>query len=282
MTLTEAIMAAGMTPPRQITEGRWLRFPGAGKSRANRSGWCRLVSPTLAFFGDWSTGLTVEWRDQQHQDDERSRLAMEEAQKRQREFAEQERIRQRQAADKARAIIGQAKPFKHRYLAIKGFPNLHALTLDGKLVVPVMDFKLYPNVISVQLIDEHGEKKFLPGGRAKGGVYRLGVPPQKARRVVLCEGYATGLSLDAALRMLPGPHCVIVCFSARNLELVAELLPASVNALVCADNDASRTGEESANRTGKRWIMPADVGTDYNDVHVKHGLRAVVEALRTA
>lgn len=278
MTLIEAIMAAGMTPPRKLIEGRWLRFPGAGKGRANRSGWCRVICPTLAFFGDWSTGLTVEWRDQKHEDDERSRWALEQARKRQSEFADQERARQRQAADKARTIIRDAKPSTHAYLACKGFPALSALTLDGKLVVPVMDFERYPNVISAQLIDDAGEKKFLPGGRAKGGVYRLGVAPEKARRVVLCEGYATGLSLDAALRMLPGPHCVIVCFSARNLEMVSGLLKG--DALIAADNDASRTGEESANRTGRRWIMPATVGTDFNDLQVSQGLRAVVEAIR--
>jgi putative DNA primase/helicase len=280
MTLIEAIMAAGMTPPRQITEGRWLRFPGAGKGRSNRSGWCRVICPTLALFGDWSTGLTVEWRDQKHEDDERSRWAMEQARKRQREFAEHERARQRESADKARAMLNQATTSTHPYLARKGFPALSGLTLEGKLIVPVMDFERYPDVISAQLIDEQGDKKFLPGGRAKGGVYRLGVPTEKARRVVLCEGYATGLSLDAALRMLPGPYCVIVCFSARNLETVSELL--KCDALVAADNDASHTGEQSAKRTGRRWIMPGTVGTDFNDLHTSQGLRAVVEAIRTA
>lgn len=280
MNLSEAIAAAGMTPPRQLVEGRWLRFPGAGKGRANRSGWCRVICPTLAFFGDWSTGLTVEWRDQKHEDNERSRWAMEQARKRQREFADQERARQRQAADRARSIVTQAKPSTHPYLARKGFPALNALTLEGRLIVPVMDFERYPSVISAQLIDENGEKKFLPGGRTKGGVYRLGVAPEKARRVVLCEGYATGLSLEAALRMLPGPHCVVVCFSASNLELVSSLLKGE--ALIAADNDASRTGENSAKGTGRRWIMPANIGTDFNDLHTSQGLWAVVEAIRTA
>lgn len=205
---------------------------------------------------------------------------MEQARNRQRQFADQERARQRKAADKARELINQAIPSLHPYLDRKGFPALPGLTLDGILVIPVMDFNRYPEVISAQLISNEGDKKFIPGGRVKAGVYRLGVAPSKARRVVLCEGYATGLSLDAALRLLPGPHCVLVCFSAKNLELVSTLV--TVDALIAADNDASRTGEESAKRTGRRWFMPSEIGTDWNDVHVKHGLRAVMEAIRAA
>ena len=44
-----------------------------------------------------------------------------------------------------------------------------------------------------------GEKRPLPGGRTRGCIYRLGSPLQHARRIALCEGYATGLSIDAPL-----------------------------------------------------------------------------------
>lgn len=282
MRLTDAIAAAGMTPPRQLVEGRWLRFPGIGKGPANRSGWCRVIAPTLAVFGDWSSGFTQTWRDDSHQDDERSQRALRDAQDRERRFAADQRRKQARVAMDAQAMLSRAVSGTHPYLARKGFQTLVGLTLDGKLLVPVMDFERYPQVISAQLISEDGEKKFLTGGRAKGGVYRFGVAPSKARRVVLCEGYATGLSLQAALRLLPGQYSVLVCFSARNLEFVASMLPASVDCLVAADCDASRTGEETAKRTGRPWIMPAQVGRDWNDVHVADGLRAVVGALRTA
>lgn len=282
MNLNEAIAATGMTPPRSFTPGRWLRFPGIGKGRANRSGWCRVISPTLAIFGDWSSAFTEVWRDDAHRDDARSLQALRDAQDRERRFAADQRRKQASVAMDAQSMVSRAVAGKHPYLSRKGFPNLVGLTLEGKLLVPVMDFERYPEVISAQLINEDGEKKFLTGGRAKGGVYRLGVAPSNARRVVLCEGYGTGLSLDAALRMLPGAHCVLVCFSARNLELVASLLPSSIDALIAADNDKSRTGEESAKRTGRRWVMPPDAGKDWNDIHVTHGIRAVVQALRQA
>lgn len=288
MKLEQAIVAAGMTPPRSFREGKWLRFPGVGKGRANRSGWCRVISPTLAIFGDWSSGLREVWRDQDHIDDERARKALRDAQERERRFAAEARAKQASVAREAAAMVARAVAGKHPYLARKGFPELVGLILDGKLMVPVMDFARYPEVISAQMIDVSGEKKFLFGGRAKGGIHRIGVPCARARRVVLCEGYATGLSIDAALRSLPGPHCVVVCFSANNLEHVASLLPKDCKALVCTDNDTPnkttgvKAGEESAKRTGLPWIMPAEVGTDFNDLHMAKGIRALVEALRTA
>ncbi len=97
--------------------------------------------------------------------------------------------------------------------------------------------------------------------------------------MVLCEGYATALSLDAALQRLPGPYTVVACFSAYNLQLVSEGFPQGV---VCADNDASKTGELAARETGLNWTMPPDVGTDFNDLHQRRGILAVTQALRVA
>lgn len=277
MTLTEAIAATGMTPPRNIVAGRWLRFPGIGKGKANRSGWCRLITPTLAIFGDWSSGLTETWRDGSHRDDAQTTRMLREARDRERRFAAEQRQRQETVAIEARRLVNEAILSGHPYLIRKGFPARVALVRNGKLVVPVRDVSNYSRILSAQLIDEAGEKRFLTGGKTRGGIYRIG--PERAKRVVLCEGYATGLSIDAALQRLPGPHCVVVCFSARNLEWVAERYP---SACIAADNDASRTGEESAKRTGLPWVMPPDVGTDFNDLHLQRGLHAVVEILRGA
>lgn len=280
MTLTQAIAAAGMTPPppRKMVEGRWLRFPGIGKGGSNRSGWCRLISPTLAVFGDWSSDFSSTWHDETHVDTETAAKLLEQARARSREFARQQVRRQSQAAGEAEQMIREATMATHPYLVRKGFPNLLGLVHSDKLLVPVRDATDYSRVISVQLIDAAGEKKFLTGGRTRCGVYRMGVIPGHARRVALCEGYATGLSLYAALQRLPGPHTIIVCFSAGNLELVAQHFP---TALVCADNDESKRGEQAALATGLEWRMPPDVGTDFNDMHQKCGVYAVTELLRT-
>jgi putative DNA primase/helicase len=276
MTLVEALQAAGMTPPAQIVPERWMRFPGCGKGKSNRAGWCRLITPTLATYGDWSTGLSEIWSDDSHRDDAESARLLTEARAREIRFAAEQRMRQTRVADEARALIRDAMISPHPYLARKGFPDREGLVVRGKLLVPVRDSRDYGEVLSVQEIDEHGEKRFLAGGRTRGGVHRIGAPLDVAKRVVLCEGYATGLSLDAALQRLPGPHTVVVCFSAYNLEIVAESVPQSV---VCADNDVSKVGELAARRTGLFWVMPPEIG-DFNDLHQRQGLLAVVEALR--
>jgi putative DNA primase/helicase len=275
MTLIEAMSAMGLQPPHTITPGRWIRFPGMGKSKSNRAGWCRMISPTLAIFGDWSSGITSTWRDNNHRDDAESRRLLREARARERVFAAEQRKRQDQAAFGAVRLIQTATVGTHPYLAKKGFPTHEGLVSDGKLVIPVRDVSDYSKVISAQLIDEHGEKRFLTGGRTKGGIHRFG--SKSPRKVVLCEGYATGLTLNAAMAKLPGPHAVIVCFSANNLEHVAKNFP---GACVAADHDVSATGENTAIRTGLRWTMPYECGTDFNDLHANLGLHVVVERMR--
>lgn len=275
MRLGEAIAAAGMTPPRNLVPGRWLRFPGIGKGRGNRAGWCRIITPTLAIFGDWSSGLSETWSDSAHRDDEQSRRLLRDAQDRERRFSAEQRRKQDEVARQAQELVRSAVISGHPYLVRKGFPNHAALVREGQLVIPVRDVDNYRRVISVQLVSEDGDKKFLTGGRTRLGIHRLGAV--RADRIALCEGYATGLSIDAALGRLPSAHAVVVCFSARNLELVASRFPGAV---VCADNDESCTGEESAKRTGLRWRMPPDTGTDFNDMHQRHGLHAVTTVLR--
>lgn len=277
MSVEDAIRAAGMTPPSQLPIGRWVRFPGAGKSRGNQAGWCRVITPTLAVFGDWSTGLTETWRDESHQDTEESRRLYREAQQREREFRQQQRARQERVAREASEIVCKASVQKHHYLTRKGFPEGMGLVYDDMLIVPMRDAREYGLLLTVQQISPTGEKRFLPGGRAGGACFRIGATPREAKHVVLCEGYATGLSIHAALSRLPGPSCVIVCFSAMNLEAVAQWFP---QARIAADNDASETGKRSAERTGLKWTMPYEVNSDFNDLHQNMGIYTVVERMR--
>ena len=118
------------------------------------------------------------------------------------------------------------------------------------------------------MISPEGEKKFLPGGRAKGATFPIG---QGERW--LCEGYATGLAIKAALDAVYRRRvCVVVCFSASNL----------VNGLgdfVVADNDQSGAGKDWAEKTGLPMWMPPDVGTDANDFFLAHGARKLGEEL---
>lgn len=275
--LADAIAATGMTPPKYLSEGKWIRFPGVGKNKANRSGWCRVISPTLAIFGDWSSGLTQTWAYGKDRDAVIDKRLLDEARRREREFEIAQRKRQSEVAIEAQRLIERAQPYGHPYLTKKGFPDFGGLVQGEHLIIPVRDVDCYSKLMSVQMIAADGTKRFLPGGRARGGIYRLGM--QSASHIVLCEGYATGLTILEAMKRLYRSFAVIVCFSARNMELVASRFP---TALICADNDESQTGEESAKRTQLRWIMPEEVGTDFNDLMCKQGIAAVINPIREA
>ncbi len=172
------------------------------------------------------------------------------------------------AAKRAHLMILQAEIAEHPYLTRKGFPRELGLTLDGLLVVPMRE--IGGGVNSVQTIDADGRKKFLFGGKAKGSVFVIG----NGAEAFLCEGYATGLSINAALNSLYRRARVVVCFSAANVAYVAQ----RIRGFVVADNDASKTGAKYAIKSHRRWWMPPTEG-DANDFHMARGIRPLAEAL---
>jgi len=180
------------------------------------------------------------------------------------------------AAQRADVVLRSAKPEPHDYLILKGFPEHRGLVLDGALLVPMRNV-VTNKIQGYQSIfwDEPArkwEKKMLPGMRAKNAVLYIG--SREAPEAWLVEGYATGLSLLAALRSVGLHASVVVCFSASNLIAVADQIPGI--RYVYADNDVSKTGENAAIQTGLPWTMADQVGYDANDLHKNNGLFAVV------
>jgi putative DNA primase/helicase len=183
------------------------------------------------------------------------------------------------AAQKADIILRSAKMDNHPYLEIKGFPDEKGLVLDDKLLIPMR------NVVTNKLQgfqeiwwDEPNlkyNKKMLASMRAKNAVLYMG--DRGAQEAWLVEGYATGLSLHAALRSSGSRASVVVCFSAGNLVSVADQIKGK--RFVFADNDESKTGEKSAMQTGLPWTMADTVGWDANDLHKNNGLFAVVKKI---
>lgn len=200
------------------------------------------------------------------------------ANKRREQQRRQNAEKQRRAALKAEAILTGCELKGHTYLRIKGFPNAMGLvTADGELVVPMR--ALAGDLVGAQLIwsDPEGwHKKMIYGMRAKGAVLRLG--DHNARETWLVEGYATGLSVAAALAQMHLRACVLACFSADNLTYVAGLIGGK--RFVAADHDESGKGEAAAKATGLPYCMPENAGDDWNDAHVLRGLAPLREALR--
>lgn len=272
MSFARFAESCGLLLPDLVPDGRIRRCATSDKPRS-RNG-------AFMYAGDW--GWCQNWATQ----DEPQIWQGEDAAKpidpaRLREMARQRAAllsAQREKASRtAAAIVAGCQIDKHAYLDRKGFSEAVGL-VDGekRLVIPMRDVEAYPNVLSVQRIAIDGEKRFLSGGRTKGAALFLG--NQRAAQTWLCEGYATALSVETALKRMCWPARVAVCFSAANLAHVAGRLRGE--RFVVADNDESGTGERFARATGLPWGMPKTVGTDANDLQRSGGVEALASLLR--
>lgn len=248
-----------------IADGRWHRVPTTDHPK-KRNG---------AYVFDGCTGAVQNWATMQdvslYRPDGQERVARQAFRK----SFQEDRLRHARASQEAARIIRECERGNHPYLAFKGFPAALGLVHSGgDLIIPARDFKHYGTINTVQRIAADGSKKFLPGGKAKGSVFIIGKGALRERW--LCEGYATGLSLQAALLDLRRQAEIVVCFSAGNLQHVASMC----KAFVMADNDASGTGQQAAEATGLPWVMPEEVGMDANDLHQTKGLRGLVALMR--
>ncbi len=199
------------------------------------------------------------------------------------------------AARRAKEMIFRAQMGFHPYLSRKGFPEAQGLVLNGNLLIPMRSSS---EIVGLQSISESGDKRFLKDSVVKGANYRIGRGAVKW----FCEGYATALSIQAALDMMRRTRDeIVVCFSASNLEHIAR------RGLVIADHDlhscygckrrfdapfgatecvhcgsdkiAPPAGEKSARATRLPYWLPPEYG-DANDYHNLHGSPALAAALR--
>jgi len=175
-------------------------------------------------------------------------------------------LRQRKAADKAAYIMNNAVLEQHPYLLRKGFVDKGRIW-NGLLVLPM---RVNQNLVGCQLIAPDGTKRFLSGQRTKGASL---VIDNKGINI-LCEGFATGMSVRRAMKHLRERYTIHVCFSAGNMLEVAKGLR---DPLVIADNDPM--GVSTAKKiTPRYWV--GEVGEDFNDTEQRIGTAAVSESLR--
>ena len=218
---------------------------------------------------------------------------------------QQASVRREQAmiTEKAKRVLQKAELGTHSYISRKGFPDTQMLISKGKVLVPMRDVKTN-DIISVQSIDEDGNKRFLSGGRKKDTMFRLG----RGREIWMCEGLATALSLQHALNeMQRKEFSVVITFDAYNFVTVAQSMVRGKRGVAVADNDPWKchrckhrwnphpgafvcpecnstqliepVGVTQARKTMLPVFVPSLPG-DVNDMHMEHGIEKVCDELR--
>jgi putative DNA primase/helicase len=271
MTFIEFVRACGILINDYPPVGRWVRLPTEDKPKHRNGAVKFMVDHGFAQNHATQDSVSV-WRSE---GDAPANLAEQKkiAKQAQRDIAEG----QRRAAEKAEWILSQCELATHPYLEAKGFPAelANVWTTEDATRLLVIPMRVGRQIVGCQLIGEDGGKKFLTGQRTSDAAFVIdnkGLP-------VLCEGYATALSIRAALTALKARYTLFVCFSAHNLGRLAKELP---RGLVVADNDASATGERVAKETGWPYFLPPVVGQDFNDYHQATSLFKCSQALRVA
>ncbi|RWA80834.1 DUF3631 domain-containing protein [Mesorhizobium sp.] len=275
--------AVAMTP---CADGKLHRFRLHDERAGKRSGWYVLHDGAIphGHAGDWRSGERVDWFPTSDRD---GKIFDEAAWKAQAERRQDERERgHEEAARKAKALWDRLPPARenHPYLMAKKVAAGPARVMaNGALVLPVMDATT-DAVTSLQFVAPDGGKRFLSGGRIKAGCCRIG--PADNDRTILCEGFATAMSLHAATG-----YPVVAAFSAGNLLSVADALREKTRGLrlvIAADNDTETPGNpgitkalEASLLTGVPWIAPPRPG-DFNDLAIAYGNEAVALVIEAA
>jgi putative DNA primase/helicase len=248
--------------------GQWKRYPTEDHPR-KKNGAVKYLG-THGFVQNHATSTVVSlWKpDSVNQPVDMRAIIIGQAK------AERERTKlASEAVSKAVRMLNDSGYSSHEYLKAKGFPDEQGsvLHIEGKpvLLIPMRTGK---SLVGVQQIWGDGTKKFLYGQRTSGATFTF---DNKGLNIV-CEGYATALSVRAAMKQLKRRYTIHVCFSASNMVKVAAGLEPG---LVIADHDESGTGQAAAAEIGWPVWMSDLMGEDANDYHRRIGLFGFSQSL---
>lgn len=272
-----------------IMDGKLHRVPVAGERTGRKNGAYVgfLDGWPAGHICNWQTGYSEKWKATREIAESGARQAR---QARAASPSDVRRIEAR-ARTKARAqartaryaasLLDAAIPtVTHPYLTRKHIrPHDVRTSLIGRLLVPMRDST--GALWSLTAINDHGVKKFLPGGRVIGCFHTIG-RPASSRYLLIAEGYATAATLYETLD-IP----VLVAFTSANLCPVAQAARQKWpdhQIYIAGDDDgddrrdqngnlvpnAGRIkAEEAAALIGARAVLPRFTdcgGTDWNDL----------------
>lgn len=293
----DAMRAENLDPGRvPIADGQFHRFRDPEARVGDRSAWYKF-SGTHGVFGSFRRDEKHSWLNgaDELSKEERAQLQADAKAAHAQAEAEKERIQTKAAAEAARLwkdaneIVSRSD---HSYLVRKqiqahGIRRLNALIL----CIPMFDATANEGPpVNLQLIHPLTGKRFLPGGRILGIYYPIAAR-EDARIICICEGFATGCSIEEATG-LP----VAVAFSTANLLPLAKALHRKYpkyTLVIAADNDREVEGNPGLTKATEaakavRGALavpefPAGVsGTDWNDLSCAVAPEAVREQITAA
>ena len=199
-----AMRLQGIIPHQQIiADGQLHRFRLEGDKRSSKNGWYVLFTSQIScgVFGDWKRDNSQKWCSKKYEYmtfEERRRTAQQIA------AAQLQRsvVREKEHAEAAQ----QAEDiYYNALLANSNFPYLvrkmigpfYARQKGNYLILPVIDFA--GKIRGLQYIAATGEKWFLPNTAKNGHFIPVQHRPTHDRKILMCEGFATGASLASDL-----------------------------------------------------------------------------------
>ncbi|WP_085630742.1 VapE domain-containing protein [Pseudomonas sp. R16(2017)] len=299
----------GLEPAQPLTYGKLTRCKTSLDKKKEKNGWYIVheyiteKGGTLIFgaFGDWRSGesqkIKVKGGRMSPEEREVMRARQEQAKRRAAEVAAKAAGR----AAKRAAGLFKRMPEKGRsdYLDRKQIVGMGVryAPRSGAFLVPMCNVR--DEMVGLQVVyptvqeDTGRDKSYWPYGMSKEGAFHLiGPHPDPGEPVLVCEGYATGVSLHMATSLT-----VAIAFDAGNLLVVCKAMRerfAGCPLIICRDDDWKtkkpngdpwNPGEEKANNAalivGAQVVAPVFSSerevkwTDFNDLHVAEGLEAV-------
>lgn len=263
------LRSLGLQPKAIVADGKWHRCPTDDRPRSRNGSYKLAVDGQIGFAQNWAIHQEpVVWRPEGIV--AAPRVDRQEVSRRRAE----EREWQDAAVRGAREFYEKSQPLLggHPYLESHGLDmaGCFGLRVDAKgwLVIPAFRQR---RISTVQRIAPDGTKRFWRGAPVKGASYTI--DRRSATLTVLCEGFATGLAIFAAVQTCR----VVVAFNAGNMaEVISEVPPGLT--VVAADNDHGTEGrigtnpgivaaEYAAGLLGCGVAVPEGMeGTDWSDL----------------
>jgi putative DNA primase/helicase len=258
-----------------IMDGQKHRISVEGEKFSERSGSgfyvAHLDGHPAGYIKNNKTGMEGRWKSKGYslspeQKAELNATAAQKLAEREAALARKQELAAKRAAQRVADLVPAVQPTP--YMIVKGIAaHSGALTDEQGLTTYVPAFDVTGKQWTTQYIDEEGVKRFAKDSRKEGCFHVVGGMDKlaTASMLVICEGYATAVSLSQALG-LPA----VAAFDSGNLLPVAQALHAKFPdkpIIIAGDDDRhleitlghnpGRTkAEEAAHAVGGKVLMP--------------------------